>query len=254
MVFNKKNYPLLFAIFIFFLSAQSYAGAKNNLLYTGFTASYDVSKNDFQLGVSNRQLVKKSATDYSYNSFTYATGIASWFVKDKITESSSFQMHDGKITPYRYDYKNSNGKPNDNFSIIFDKTKNTVIRTKDNIKHNIADNKQDLLSFQIAIMLAMQVNDKNIKFTIVDNKKIGEYSLTHTRNENLKTENSEIKTQVLESSSKNNKDRYIFWCAKKYDYLPIKIKRVKQNGDIILIQINKINNQKILFYDPDEEY
>lgn len=250
-----KNKSLLFFIVISIFSTNANSN-KTNLLYNGFTANYDVSKNDFQLGVSERRLIRKSTKQYQYRSRTYATGMASWFVKDKITESSYYRLVNNKIIPSRYDYKNSNGKPNDNFSIIFDSQKNTVTRTKDNKQLTIAENAQDLLSFQIAIMLAMQQKNKNIKFTIADNESIAEYSLGHTKDENLKTDKGEIKTRVMESNLNKNKDHYIFWCAKKYDYLPIKIKRIEANGDVLLIQINRINGQKISFSEPpdDEEF
>ena len=94
MIFNNLmllSKSLLLTAFIFALSTQSNANTKNNLLDTGFTASYDVSKNDFHLGVSERQLVKERPDQYTYKAFTYATGVASWFVKDKVTEVSHFK-------------------------------------------------------------------------------------------------------------------------------------------------------------------
>ena len=248
--YSSLSKILLFVVSIVFLSGHT---DKTNLLYNGFTARYDVSKNDFLLGVSERKLTIQSPDKYSYTSYSYTTGIASWFVKDKITETSHFQLRDNKITPSRYDYKNSNGKPNDNFSIAFDNKKNTVTRTKDNKELDIAKNKQDLLSFQIAIMSAMQQDNTKIKFTIVDNDSIGEYSLIHQKDEVINLSQGDINTQVMESSSKTNKDRYIFWCAKKYNYLPIKIKKIEHGGDTLLIQLNRINGKEITFPEPPED-
>ncbi len=264
MISNQLNYRNTLLLFISVLIVSSQAQAQNktnipkpdhshNLLYTGFTAKYDVSKNDMQLGESERQLIRHSDAKFTYTSLTYATGIASWFFKDKITESSQYQLRNNMVIPTRYDYKNTNGKPNDNFSIIFNNKKNFLTRTKDNIKHELAHNKQDVLSFQVAIMLAMQQNNKNIKFTIVDNESIDEYSLVHTQNEELETDRGYIKTQVMESKSQNNKDRYIFWTAKKYNFLPIKVKRIEPNGDELLIKLNRINGQKLIIYEPSEE-
>ncbi len=262
---NNRNKLLLFYISVFILSfifsAQTNLIAQNkikpdhshNLLYTGFTAKYEVSKNDMQLGESERRLIKHSDNKFTYTSLTYATGIASWFVQDKITESSQYQLRNDIITPSRYDYNNTNGKANDNFSIIFNEQQNTITRTKDDLKHEIAHNKQDVLSFQVAIMLAMQQNNKSIKFTIADNESIKEYSLVHTQNEELETDRGYIKTQVMEAKSNNNKDRYIFWSAKKYNYLPIKVKRIEPNGDVLLIKLNRINGKEINIYEPSED-
>jgi len=253
MILN--NYSFLSKAFLLIVSIVFLSGHtdKTNLLYNGFTARYDVSKNEFLLGVSERKLIPKSSSQYSYTSYSYATGIASWFVQDKITETSHFQLRNNIVTPSRYDYKNSNGKPNDNFSIIFDNKKNTVTRTRDNKELDIAQNKQDLLSFQIAIMAAMQANNKSIKFTIVDNDSIGEYSLIHQKDEVINLSEGDINTQVMESSSKTNKDRYIFWCAKKYNYLPIKIKKIEHSGDTLLIQLNRINGKEVTFPEPPED-
>jgi len=244
---------LLLIILLASFTISVYADNKNNLLYNGFTASYDVNMNGFDLGVSERQLIKESSTQYTYKSYTYATGVARWFIKDKITESSHYQLLNNTINPIRYDYKNSNGKSKDNYSIIFDTKKNTATRTKDNITHIIADNEQDLLSFQIAIIHAIQQHNKNIKFTIVDNKRIGEYTLNHTKNEKLKTESGEIDTFVMESNSIKNKYRFTFWCAKQYDYFPIKMQRIKNNGDVLLIQLNRLNGKEINLISPYDD-
>ncbi len=248
--FKILNTSLLIIFSIFFLSAHS---DKNSLIYKGFTASYEVSKNNLLLGVSDRQLIKHSDTNYVYKSLTYATGIASWFVKDKITELSHYQLLNDEIKPTLYEYKNSNGKPNDNFNIVFNNDKNTAIRSKDNIKHTITNNKQDALSFQIAIMLAVQRKTKDIKFTLVDNESIHEYSLRQIKNESLETEHGHIKTLVLEAKSTNSKDKYVFWCAEKYDFLPVKIQRIEPNGDELLIQLQRINGKKIIFAEPFDE-
>lgn len=250
------NKLLLFVVLVFVSSVHAKNINHGNLLYDGFRAIYDVSKNNFHLGLSERRLIKESTNQYTYKSLTYATGIVSWFVKEKITEISHYQLIKNNIVPTLYELKNTNGKPDDNFNIIFDSKNNTVVRTTDNKLHEIATNKQDLLSFQVAIMLAIQRKNKNIKFTIVDKDEIHEYSLQHTKDEKLATDIGEINTYVIESSSNNNKYHFIFWCAKKYNFLPIKVKRIEPDGDTVLIQINRINGQAIRFYEPfdDEDY
>ncbi|VAW91463.1 hypothetical protein MNBD_GAMMA22-2734 [hydrothermal vent metagenome] len=249
-VFKMVNKSLLIIFSLFFLAAHT---DKNNLIYNGFTASYEVSKNSLLLGVSDRQLIRHSETQYTYKSLTYATGIASWFVKDKITELSHYQLLNEKIQPTHYEYKNSNGKANDNFNIVFDNIKNTATRSKDNIKHTVTNNTQDALSFQIAVMLAVQRKHKGVKFTLVDNESIHEYSLNQIKSGKLETENGNLQTIVLEAKSNNSKDRYVFWCAEKYNFLPVKIQRIEPNGDELLIQLKRINNQKIIFTEPYNE-
>ncbi len=242
----------LFSFLIFPVSGNS-----ANLLYDGFTASYDVSKDGFYLGVSERQLTKKSKTQYTYRSLTYAKGVVSWFFKDKITELSQFTILKKKIIPNQYEYKNTNNKRKDNFIITFDNKNNTATRSIDNLKQKIADNKQDLMSFQIAIMQALQNKDKNITFTIIDNKRIAEYLLKYSKEETLKLEKGEIKTLLMESNIRNNKYHFKFWCAPKYNYFPVKIQRFKKNGDVLLMQLNRINGQGIKFLeasDEDEEF
>jgi uncharacterized protein YeaC (DUF1315 family) len=231
----------------------AYSKNSTNLLLNGFSASYDVSKDGFHLGVSERQLIKKSKTQYTYQSLTYATGLAGWFFKDKITELSQFTLLKNKLMPTHYEYKNTNNKRKDNFTITFNNKNNTVTRSNDNLKQDIASNKQDLLSFQIAIMQALQNNITNMKFTIIDNKRIAEYALKHTKDETLKLEKSQIETLVLESNVRNNKYHFIFWCAKKYNYFPVKIQRFKKNGDMLLMQLNRINGQKIKFLEQQDE-
>lgn len=253
----KNSIPLntasLLIILLMSFSISAYANNKTNLLYDGYTARYEVFKDNVYLGVSERQLIKLSDNKYKLTSFTYAKGIVRWFVKDEITETSYYQIQKDTVIPSRYDYKNSNGKPRDNFSIIFGNNKNTVTRTKDNIKLDIANNKQDLLSFQAAIMLAMQKSQREMKFTIADNKRISEYSLKYVKDEILKTNKGDIKTQVMKSNSIRNKYQFIFWCAKKYNYFPVQVKRIKKNGDSLILKINRINGQKIIFDEPDDD-
>ncbi|MFV2059295.1 MAG: DUF3108 domain-containing protein, partial [Gammaproteobacteria bacterium] len=146
-----KSKPLKILLLVIASTFMVPAHSKNaNLLRDGFSVSYDVSKDGFHLGVSERHLIKKSTTDYTYQSLTYATGVASWFFKDKITESSQIKLLKNKIVPTYYEYKNTNNKRKDNFTITFDNKNNTVTRSIDNLTQKIAKNKQDLLSFQIA--------------------------------------------------------------------------------------------------------
>jgi len=251
---NTNNFikTILFINFLF-ITVFAHSSNKPNILYDGFSASYSVSKNDFLLGISERKLSKLSNKNYRYSSLTYATGVASWFVKDKITEQSNYSIQNKKIIPSQYEYRNSNGKVNDNFDISFDNKNNTATRSRDKKTHKINNNKQDTLSFQIAIMLAMQNKTNVIKYTIIDNDSIKEYSLVHSKNEKLETKSGVINTQVMESRSNNNKDRYIFWCSEKYNYLPIKIQRIEPNGDVLLIQLDSINGKKIEFIEAEED-
>jgi len=254
MIFTNFNFlTRSLLLFIFFFILSGYKNNKTNILYDGFTISYDVSFNQFHLGVSEHQLIQKSTNSYTHKALIYATGIVGLFVKDKVTGLSHYQILKNKIVPSRYDYNNSNQKRKDNYSIIFDNKNNTVTRTNDNIKHNITDNKQDILSLLPAIMLALQRKDQNIKFTVIDSKRIGEYLLKQTKDETLKTDKGEIKTQILESRVRNNKYHFILWCAKKYDFLPIKIKRIKDNGDELLLKLNRINGQEINFIEPPDK-
>lgn len=225
-----------------------------NLLLNGFTLSYDVSKNNFHLGVSERTLNKKSKQQYLYQSRTYATGILRLFAKDVITERSEFFLRKNKIIPIRYDIDKSGGSKTEHISLTFNHTTKQVLRSHDNRTFPIVNNMQDLLGFQLAMMLALQNSEENIKFTIIDKKRLKEYQLKKIKSMKMKTDKGLIDTIVLESTGIKKNDRFIFWCAPKYDYLPIQIKRIEPDGDEILVRINKINSQNITFIEVEEGY
>ena len=232
-----------------FLFIAPYAVTHAHPLLDGFSAEYDVIRNGLNLGVTKRQLVKRGSESLEFFSNTRAEGFVALLVSDVFTEHSVIQAGKEGIRPTQYAYQQNGGKTVKIFNASFDWDKQQLIRSTTKGTEPLAANTQDLLSFQLAIIVGLYQGQRNFDFTIVDHKRIQQHKLNYSGMETIATSQGKLNVVRLEHKNSRKNDRFTFWCAEKLHYLPIMIRKIEHDGDVVLLKLRKFNARPINLLD-----
>lgn len=213
-------------------------------LKSHFPATYRVSKNGFPLGMAERRLEVRHDGTLVFTSKAHPTGLAALFVSDKVTERSVERRMDGRIRPLSYSYRQSGGKHERQWSLRFDWANHRVTSSHDNIQHTLAPDTQDLLSFQLALMLDLQAGKHTFSYPIVDKKEMHDYGFKAVGHQMLRTAVGRLKTLKLVHKDVQGEGSFVFWCAVKYGYLPVRIERTDEDGDKVTMELHSMPGKK----------
>ncbi len=234
----KKIITLLFLLLS--VTNTSYA----NLLQSGFKAEYNVEYNGFGLGVSKRNLSFTSPQTAIYKSTTIPEGFAALLINETATEISHIHISRNDIQPSQYQYiKNKKGDI-EKYQIDFNwktrNTKNSYLKTTEPLKNNT----HDLLSFQLKIMQDLQLHKTSMQYRIATKKHTRDYTLKMVKKETIDTPMGEFDVIKLQSEPTKGESQFTFWAAPALEYLPIKIEKVNDKGDVFSFIIRAFSVQK----------
>lgn len=205
-------------------------------LNEGFVATYTLSKNDLTVANVQRRL-KINNEQFIFTSYAEVAGIAALLSDETIREQSELKLQQGQLLSqlYRHDQKSKKQIT----SIIFNRTNNTIINTTKNQSWPLSENAFDLLGFQLGLAHTLKNNISNLSFTIVEEKRIGKHQLEILGEETLNLAGRQLKTTKIRYLDKAKKRQITFWCAQELDFIPVRIKRKDDDGDITLLELTK---------------
>lgn len=205
---------------------------------------YRVSKDGFNLGSNRRTLRKTGDKEYTAQAVTKAEGIAALFVSDTVHETSRFRLVDGQIQPLHYRY-HKNGDEPETFEVIYDRQAQVLHHSLLDKTLPLQENDQDLISFQLAMMLDLQQSVRKLEYRIADKKRIEEYTLIPRGEKIFDTTMGKLHTVVMEYYDKKRNRTYTFWCARELDYLPYLTRRLEGDGDTIELKLRRHNGKSL---------
>lgn len=205
---------------------------------------YSVSKNDFRLGSTQRQLKQTGDNDYTVQALTKAEGVAALFVSDTVRETSRFQLTDGRIQPLHYRY-HKDGKDPETFEVDYDREAQLLRHSRLDETPPLQENDQDLITFQLAMMRDLQQSVRKLEYRIADKKRIENYSLIPRGEKVFDTDMGKLHTVVMEYYDQKRNRTYTFWCAKELDYLPYQSRRIDGDGDTITLKLSRYNGKSL---------
>lgn len=202
-----------------------------------FNAVYSLKRNGITLGTSTRSLSRAKDGSFIYASNTHATGIISWFVRDKIDEYSKWTFNDGQIRPMKYVYNRHGGMKSRNVNLKFDWQHMTVTNTIDGDawRMNIPADAQDKLVYQLSIMYDLSKGKKALEYKIADGGKLKDYKFEIDGEEIVNTALGKFKTLRIQRIG-DKRDTTV-WCAPKLSYLPVKLEQQDTDGSHLSMQI-----------------
>lgn len=209
------------------------------LLEQGFQADYTLSKNDFNVGVAEYRLYPQPTGMLIYESTAKTEGLAALFIHDRIVERSHILQLPEGLRPQKYEYLQKGGKDTKNYQLNFDWSHHKLINTNINETFDLPDNSQDMLSFQLQLMTALQAGKKTLSFHLAERNKIRAYQLDYKKKMKLNTALGELEVVLMEHQRPKHKDVFRFWCAPSLEYLPVRIERVEEDGDRVTFELRR---------------
>ncbi len=224
-----------------------------NPLFKGFTAEYDVIRNDMTLGVSKRQLLaREQGARLDYASTTYPEGLVAMFVSDRFVEHSQVRITANGLQPMNYVYQRTGGDKDMIFRAQFDWQKQQITMTGQAEPQPLQPNTQDLMSFQLALMQGLEKGQRQFHFQLVDHKRIQAQNLEYTRTQQIPSSLGRLDVLTLEHKASDGRYRFIFECAKQLSYLPIKIQKIEQDGTVVMLKLRLFNTQAFQLFEENQ--
>ncbi|MEE8427958.1 MAG: DUF3108 domain-containing protein, partial [Gammaproteobacteria bacterium] len=181
-----------------------------------FTANYKVLRNGLTIGKSRVTLELRKDGEFLYESLTRAAGILAWvFQKDRIREYSRWEFHNNRIRPLEYRYENTGKGEERTEHLIFDWNSSVIRQTNRQPTWEIhaTENALDKATMNLALMLDLQQQKKDLTYTIADDAKYRHYRFHIIDREWITVPAGRFETVKLERIRDNKRRSTFFWCA-----------------------------------------
>jgi hypothetical protein len=207
-----------------------------------FKVTFDVEWRGMGAGTSTLQLVRKSATEYTYTSSNVARGIFRFAIPDTVTQTSDFTIVDGKVRPSIYVGDDGSADSDRDVSLKFDWTTNRVTGIAENepVDEALTPGVQDSLSVQIALMCALNAGQSPKSFLLIDKNKVKEYQYTHEGNASLDTPEGKLETVIYTSQREGANRLTRFWIAPSLGYLPVRAEQVRKGKRELQLRLKAV--------------
>lgn len=189
-----------------------------------FVATYNVEWRGMSAGTSTLELVQQEGNTYTYRSRNAARGIFRIALPGTITQTSTFDLVDGRIVPRRYSADDGTKSTERDVELEFDWTAGRItgVSERKPVDLPLEPGTLDALSVQIALMSALESGSVPPSFRLVDDGEIKEYVYTREGTETLMTPLGTHET-VIYSSQRSGSSRITrFWIDPQLGYLPVR--------------------------------
>jgi hypothetical protein len=179
---------------------------------------------------------------YQLNWLTEGSGFAALIFPDLLQVSEGFLIKTG-LQPVSYFYQFGN-KIEKTRTANFDwlNKKVTMQTSKGTKTEDLPEGAQDLLSFMYQFMHVAPL--QTMQIPIVNGKKLRIYDYSFEGEENINSSLGEIKTLRIMHSGIDSDEKTELWLAIDYQYLPVKIRKIEKNGDVVEMVATRINSNR----------
>ena len=192
-----------------------------------FEAIYAQKFGGLHIGTSTLTLTNGDNGSYLYETRSQPDAWVSWFLKDRLHESSRGVFTDTGIRPESYHYLRAGGSKTREANLSFDWEAMTVI-------NNVADSRWEMdipvgtldkLVSQLGVMLALGSGETEMVFDIADGGKLKEYRFKLIGHETLEVPAGKFDTVMITRIQDDTSREILVWCAPALSYLPVRIWR-----------------------------
>ena len=217
------------------------ARAEGNLL-TPFKAGYEGSVSVGSL-VCEMTLTHDADGSYTLQSSSHAVGLAALFARDVITETSRFEVVDGRPRPLEYRYTRSGGRHEKSETIHFDWSKDTA-RTEENGQEKSTPLTPGVTDrFLLQLVLGMDAANGKLhgEYQVLDHHEIASFTPPALEDEPIHVPHGHYATLLAERQDKGSKRVTDFWLAPKLHYLPVQIQQREPGEDTYTLELASIS-------------
>jgi hypothetical protein len=183
------------------------------------------------------------ANHYQLKWLTEGSGVVALFLPDLLQTSEGLLTKSG-LQPLSYLYQFGN-KADKNRTVNFDwQNKKVTLQTSKGIRtEDLSEGTQDLLSFMYQFMYVEPLHKMEIQ--IANGKKLVTYDYSFEGEEAISTSLGELKVIHIVHSGNDSDERTELWLALDYQYIPVKIRKIEKNGDVIEMVATRINTNRL---------
>lgn len=227
----------LLAMLLLIPAASSPAGLPD------FEAGYELGFEGFRVGEARYQL-RTGEDGYQYQSRSRPVGLASWFRKDRVTESSTWIWHDGRIRPLSYHYERRGGRKERTADLRFDWNRMQVENRVEGQPWvmDIPPAALDKLVVTLAVMHDLAQGHREMEYAVADGGKLKTYRFRVVGEETVQTPAGSFDTLKLERVREDNKRYTALWCAPDLHYLPVRILQRESDDDLLTSELLSVSD------------
>lgn len=169
---------------------------------------------------------------YTIKSVAQAKGFASLFVSGQLRQESEGRVTDKGLQPERflYQYGNDAAKAQ-RASFDWAAGKLVMESAKGKTTVPLERGTQDLLSFMYQFMFTPPLEE--MKLSVTNGKRLRTYDYSFEGEEQISTKMGDFRTIHIAKSSADGKDKTEVWLAMDYQYIPVKIRKTEDSGNVI---------------------
>ena len=180
--------------------------------------------------------------NYQLKWLTEGRGLAALIFPDLLQTSEGVLTKAG-LQPNQYFYQFGN-KADKTRSASFDWPGKiiTLQTSKGTQTVDLDDGTQDLLSFMYQFMFVAPL--QTMQIPIATGKKLARYDYSFEGEKNLNIKIGELKTIHIVHSGGESDEKTELWLAIDYQYIPVKIRKIEKNGDVVEMVATRINTNR----------
>ena len=169
---------------------------------------------------------------YIIKSVAEAKGFASLFVSGQLRQESEGRVTDKGLQPERFLYQyGSDAAKAQRASFDWTAGKLVMESAKGKTTAQLVPGTQDLLSFMYQFMFTPPLEEMSLSVT--NGKRLRTYDYSFEGEEQISTKMGDFRTIHIAKSSADGKDRTEVWLAMDYQYIPVKIRKTEDSGNVI---------------------
>jgi hypothetical protein len=179
---------------------------------------------------------------YQLKWLTQGSGLAALMFPDLLQTSEGVLIKTGlQPSKYLYQFGNKADKtrianfdwPNKIITLQTSKGKQTL---------DLDEGTQDLLSFMYQFMFVAPL--QTMQIPIATGKKLAVYDYSFEGEVNLNIKIGELKTIHIVHNGGDSDEKTELWLAMDYQYVPVKIRKIEKNGDVVEMVATHINTNR----------
>ncbi|MCB1740306.1 MAG: DUF3108 domain-containing protein [Gammaproteobacteria bacterium] len=207
-------------------------GAAAGELPRAMHAVYEVSSSGNTIAKTTWQLTTETDGSRLFRATTESVGLFKLIKSETVSESSRWQVRDGKLWPTHYTHVRQGGKRDRDIAADYDYQRMQVLHRygDDRWETPIDGHTLDSLSYLVALARGLNSGQRSFDFNVVEAQKRKVYHFEVAGTESVGTPVATYRTVVVNRIDMRDNRSMTLWCAEALGYLPVKIVHQESEG------------------------
>lgn len=168
-------------------------------------------------------------------------GIARLVTSATLSQTSRLELRDGKVRPLQFELDDGVADRHEDISLDFDWASGRVTGTAKGkpVDVELVPDTQDPVSFNLALMTALQDGRPLGPLPMVDGPKLKIYQQKRVRNERITTPAGTFDTLLVISSREGSEREAHMWLAPELGYLPVQVEQYRKGKRLFAMYLEK---------------